>query len=150
MNKVVNLMYRTRDPERGIRKMKTIEVINVFNETVIVDIDRSKIMAYDNSRKIIAYCGPIMTGLNPGRFWTNFYLPGTVSDLETRARTCGYLLSFYANLVNFESKKNDPDGRIWSRIMEYVTAHESDFFVKNGNPRIHARKAGLKAYMEQC
>lgn len=134
--------------------MKTIEAINAFNETVIVDMERSKLMSYDNSRKILGYCGPIMASLDPerfldpGRFWTIFYLPGTVSDLETRARTCGYLKAFYADLVRYNSSKNDPDGRIWSRIMEYVTAHESDFFVKNGNPRIHARKAGLKAYME--
>lgn len=128
--------------------MKNIEAINAFNETVIVDMERSRLMSYDNNRKIMGYCGPIMSGLNPGRFWTIFYLPGTVSDLETRARTCGYLNAFYADLVRYNSSKNDPDGRIWSRIMEYVTAHESDFFVKNGNTRVHARKAGLKAYME--
>lgn len=126
--------------------MEERKIIDVFGLESIVDMDTAIIMSYDNSRKFVHYCAK-EAGSN---FYRTFDIPGTVSDLETRARTCGYLEAFYADLVCYNSSKNDPDGRIWSKIMDYVRSHESDFFVKNGNTRVYARKAGLKAYMEQC
>lgn len=36
-------------------------------------------------------------------------------------------------MVEYRASKNDPDGKIWNKILAYVKEHGSEFFDENGD-----------------
>lgn len=110
------------------------KVNSVYNGEVTIDYDSKKLYDYNNSKKEITYCAPIIENGVVTQFYAEFKETGIVTDIEERLKKWNNGVSLiYAKIVGFNSSKNDPDGKIWNKIVEYTKSHEEEIFCKNGN-----------------
>lgn len=110
------------------------KVSSTYNEEVIIDYDKKKLYDYDNAKKEITYSAPIIENGIETQFWAEFKETGIVSDIEERLKKWNNGVTLiYAKMVNFDSTKNDPDRKIWKKLVEYIKSHENEIFYKNGN-----------------
>ena len=115
--------------------MNTMRITDIDGKQCIVDIDRKKIYKYSNKNSRAEWNAPIIEdGIHDTGFWTNFITSEKIDDIETRCNTWNNaLILSYANTVNFNSKKYDPDREIWKILIKYVKIHQEDFFDKYGD-----------------
>ena len=114
--------------------MQLKKVIDEFGHEVIIDEDSRKIYSYFNKKKIITYSARIVENNASTDFWTNYTVSGTVTDLENKLRVWNnILLGGYSKAVDFDSRKNDPDKKIWKKFVEQIRNEEDKYFDKYGD-----------------
>lgn len=114
--------------------MKIMEVTDTQGERLKVDVSTQKIYNYNNKEALIEFSAEIVeNGIGTG-FWTNYITSGKVENVEDRINVWnGVVKLAYAASVNFNASKNDPDGKIKARLIEYVRNHEEEFFDEYGD-----------------
>ena len=115
--------------------MNKQEVRNTSGRLIEVDMDRAKVYDYNNKEGWIEYNAPIIDE-NEIETFENFRLDGKLEKLEDRLQKWDSRLKLsYALSVGFDQDKNDPDGAIYKRFVEYVSENEGKFFESNGDVR---------------
>lgn len=116
--------------------MKPIEVKDVFGEEVTVNDETKKLTYYNNKDKIIRYNAQLIENGELTGFWREFEVVGTIDNIEEKLEMFGNPVKhYYAEAMNFDAKKNDPEGKIWNSFVEAVKENESHFFTKKGDWR---------------
>lgn len=114
--------------------MKTIKVTDVYGREVVVNTENQTITDFNNKNNEITYNAQIVEDGKMTSFWTDYKVAGKVDDIELKLRASSNIVRpIYAALVEFDAKKNDPDGKIWSKVVEYVKENQGEFFTKNGD-----------------
>lgn len=114
--------------------MQLKKVIDEFGREVTIDEDSQKIYSYSNKKKIVTYSARIVENSALTNFWTNYTVNGTVTNLEDKLRVWNnILLGGYSKAVDFDSRKNDPDKKIWKKFVEQIRNEEDKYFDKYGD-----------------
>ena len=67
-------------------------------------------------------------------FWTYYDEDGVVDNIELRLKTWNNkILLAYASAVRFNSSENDPDGKIWDKIVKKVEENPEKVFDEYGD-----------------
>ncbi|MGN0106243.1 MAG: hypothetical protein ACI4A5_00925 [Hominilimicola sp.] len=104
--------------------------------TTAVDDENRIFVSFNNAKKEICYNAQTFCDGKLSGGWVDYMEKGVVSDIEERLGSLHNPIRFmYADLVYYNSGKHDPNGELWSRIVEYVKAHESEVFTKTGDFR---------------
>lgn len=119
-------------------KMKEVEyyILNKPMGITTVDDENRIFVSFNNAKKEIWYNAQTFCDGKLSGGWVDYMEKGVVSGIEERLGSLHNPIRFmYADLVTNNSDKHDPDGELWSRIVEYVKAHESEIFTKTGDFR---------------
>ena len=116
--------------------MKAKEVIDTYGRKCQIDENTKKMQCYNNKKKKIIYNAEIIEGEKNSGFWTTYEEPGTVDDIAERLRTWNNaILYIYAESVGFNAPENDPDGKKWQKVVDFVKEHKNEIFTKSGDFR---------------
>jgi hypothetical protein len=111
-------------------------VIDEFGKETVVDDQNRRLYTYNNSKKEIVYNAEVMENGKGTGFYVNYIEKGTVSDIEEKLKTWNNrLLLLYAATVGFKASENDPDKKIYNKLIQYVKENEDKFFTKGGDFR---------------
>lgn len=114
--------------------MAYITVTDEFGRKVDIDNSTQKLDSYNNKLCRAVYNAEIIENGKTTGFWTNYTVSATIDEIEPRLRVFGSPVNAqYAEMVEYRASKNDPDGKIWNKILAYVKEHESEFFDENGD-----------------
>lgn len=99
-----------------------------------VDDENRILVSFNNAKKEILYSAQTFCAGKLSGGWVDYMEKGVVSDIEERLDSLHNPIRFmYADLVSGDSDKHDPEGELWSRIIEYVKAHEGEIFTYTGD-----------------
>ena len=114
--------------------MAYITITDEFGRKVDVDDSTQKLDSYNNKLGRAVYNAEIIENGKTTGFWTNYTVSAIIEELEPRLRVFGSPVNVqYAEMVQYHASENDPDGKIWNKILTYVKEHESEFFDDNGD-----------------
>ena len=114
--------------------MRLKNVIDEFGNEVTINEDNQKLYSYNNKKRILTYNAQEYKDGKPTGFWIDYTEEGIATDIEERMKVWNSkLLVVYAEVVNFDTTKNDPDKEIWNSLVEFVKEHEDAFFNSNGD-----------------
>lgn len=114
--------------------MRLKNVIDEFGNEVTVNEDNRKLYAYNNKKRVLTYNAQKYEEGKPTDFWVNYTEEGVATDIEERMKVWNSkLLLLYADAVDHDSPKNDPDREIWNSLVAIVKEHENAFFDPNGD-----------------
>ena len=110
--------------------------LNTAKGTTTIDDDNRILLSYSNAKKEIRYSAQIIDNGKLSGGWLEYKEKGVISNIDERLGSLHNPIRFmYAELVAYDSGRNDPNGELWNRIVEYVKAHESEIFTKAGDFR---------------
>ena len=118
--------------------MKEVEyyILNKPMGITTVDDENRIFVSFNNAKKEIWYNAQTFCDGKLSGGWVDYMEKGVVSGIEERLGSLHNPIRFmYADLVAYNSDKHDSNGELWSRIVEYVKAHESEIFTKTGDFR---------------
>lgn len=130
--------------------IKELEVVDVMGaktgKAVKVDLDNSQIRSYSNKNNEAIYS---TVDIDNGQE-VDVIVNKRVDEIEERLSTWNNPVKFvYAvNLIDFDQTKNDPELQIWHKVVNYVSAHQSDFFTKDGDWKKRVRANTKKMNLE--
>ena len=118
--------------------MEIIFVEDIYGRKVNVDKSTQKLYDFDNISKKITYSAEIIENEERTGFWTDYEIYGTIDDTEEKLKTWNnHLKHLYSKSVGYKASENDPDKKIWNRLVDFVKANEEKFFTKSGDFRKH-------------
>lgn len=118
------------------KTVKPQKVTDVYGRKVTIDANKRKMTDFDNNKREIIYNAPIIDKGSKVTFYTDYKANGTINDVEEKLNTYNNPVRIaYAVLTGFASEKNDPDKKIWKKIVQYAREHEDELFTKSGNWR---------------
>lgn len=111
------------------------KVTDAYGEVVTVDDTTQNIVGYRNKKKKIWYNAEILkNGKHTGQY-INYADKGIVNDYEQRIKA-SHLNSSYAVMVNYYASKNDPEEKIWNKLVNFVKENESEIFDEYGDVNV--------------
>lgn len=114
--------------------METMRIEDVYGRNLEIAYDSICIDTYSNRTYTVQWNAEIVSGGTKTGLWTMFRAPGEILGIEARCSTWNNPARMvYAAVVDFNSKRNDPDNRLWNRMVQYVTDHKTDFFDDHGD-----------------
>ena len=114
--------------------MKLKNVIDEFGNEVIINEDNQKLYSYNNKKRILTYNAQEYKDGKPTGFWIDYTEEGVATDIEERMKVWNSKLSLaYADTVDYNPPKNDPNKKIWNSLVALVKEHEDAFFDSNGD-----------------
>lgn len=120
------------DEWREWRDYQTVTDVN--GDKVVVKQKDAIIYDYDNRHKQITYSAEKIEHGEKTGFWTEYKVPGTVDSIEDRLKTWNNPAKLaYAKAVGFNASANDPDRKLWRKVVDYVTENQTTFFDKYGD-----------------
>ena len=118
--------------------MEIIFVEDIYGRKVNVDKSTQRLYEFDNFNKKITYSAEIIEDDKGTGFWTDYEIYGTIDDTEEKLKTWNnHLKHLYDKSVGYKASENDPDKKIWNRLVDFVKANEEKFFTKSGDFRKH-------------
>lgn len=123
------------------------EMVDTYGVTRYFAEGTRKIYNFNNSKKKITYNAMCLTILDDSKvenpFYSDYIEEGTVDNIEDKLEAWNNPVRLmYALWVNFNQTRNDPDKKLWNKVIEYIKNHEEEFFTKKGDwkQRIRAVK----------
>lgn len=109
---------------------KVIDLLT--KQEVVVDDSKKKLTDFSNKDGLIYYSAPEVD--SEVEHWVDYTEKGHVGDMEARLSTYNNAVRIgYARAVNNAASKNDPDRKIWQKVVEYVKKHQEELFDENGD-----------------
>ncbi|MCW6681877.1 hypothetical protein NHG29_03210 [Aerococcaceae bacterium NML160702] len=126
-------------------------IVDVYGNEVVVDLGTKKLHSFSNKDNKITYNAEIVEGGKSTGFYTDYVEQGQVTDLETKIKTFGNPIALiYAQAVEFDQSKNDPDRKIWNKLLSDVKANEEKIFTKHGDFRQRVSVKNLHLVLENA
>lgn len=99
-----------------------------------VDDDKRRLYSYSNKEEKATWNAPIVEdGMETG-FYTDYTENGIIDDIETRLQAWNSGLKLaYASYVKFDAEENDPDKKIWNKVVKIIEDHQDDIFDEYGD-----------------
>ena len=110
-------------------------ILNTAMGTTTID-DNRILLSYSNAKKEIRYSAQTIVNGKLSGGWVEYKEKGVISNIDEKLSSLHNPIRYmYADVVAYDSDKNDPNGELWNRIVEYVKAHEGEIFTKAGDFR---------------
>lgn len=109
------------------------KVVDLLTEQqLVVDDSKKKLTDFSNKDEVIYYSAPEVNSEN--EHWVDYKVKGTIDNLEEKLSTYNNAVRLgYARAVDFAASKNDPERKIWNKVVEYARQHQEELFDENGD-----------------
>lgn len=110
------------------------KVTDSYGREVYIDDDKRKLYSYSNKEKKVTWNAPIVENGEETGFYADYVENGVIDDIELRLNKWDNGLKLaYASYVKFNAEENDPDKKIWNKVVKIIEDHQDDIFDEYGD-----------------
>lgn len=126
-----------------MEKENIIEVMEVWRkEKVLVNEAEAKLVRFSNKNKCASYNAPEAELVYGLKMYADYIVNDiTIDDIDTKLSSLTNPVRFYyAELVDYNATDNDPEQKLWNKLVDFVKVNEEEFFNKYGDFKDSCRK----------